>query len=174
MAPVHVDVPVLRSSPTPITVVALVSYMLWYVCMKLNSSANLNSELSSLHAYARSVGLEWPDFSTQGSGSSMTARISKIQKDWPAEVRGAPALTIKAGLLRALAYLHSLGPNSWALQWIAILSLMYAMLLRPSEIIPLDIFPVATGTLSGFAFLAAGISFSGRRAFNIARPSVRQ
>ena len=79
--------------PTPITVVALVSYMLWYVCMKLNSSANLNSELSSLHAYARSVGLEWPDFSAQGSGSSMTARISKIQKDWPAEVRGAPALT---------------------------------------------------------------------------------
>ena len=33
---------------------------------------------------------------------------------------------------------------------------MYAMLLRPSEIIPLDIFPVATGTLSGFAFPRRG------------------
>ena len=76
----------------------------------------------------------------------MTARITKIQKDWPAEVRRAPALTLRLGLSRAIAYLHALGPQDlWALQWAAILSLMYAMLLRPSEIIPLDKFSSGRG-----------------------------
>lgn len=142
--------------PTPLSVVSLVAYMLWYVCVRQNSSANLNSQLSALHAHARVVGLAWPDFSVHGSGASMTARIAKVQKDWPAEVRGAPALTLQAGLTRAILYLESLGPNLWALQWRAILSLMHAMLLRPSEIIPLDKFPVAHGTRSGFAFPRRG------------------
>jgi hypothetical protein len=65
-------------------------------------------------------------------------------------------LTLQAGLSRAIVYLESLGPNLWALQWRAILSLMHAMLLRPSEIIPLDKFPVAQGTRSGFAFPRRG------------------
>lgn len=143
-------------SPTPICVVALVAYMLWYVCRKQNKSSNLNSELSSLHAYARASGIQWPDFSTHGSGASMTDRITKVQKDWPSEVRGAPALTLRAGLTLAILYLRSLGPNLWALQWNAILSSMHDMILRPSEIIPLDKFPVAAGTRSGFCFPSSG------------------
>ena len=87
----------------------------------------------------------------------MTARIRKVQIDWPAEVCGAPALTLRLGLARAISYLRSFGLSDlWALQWLAILSIMYAMLLRPSEIIPLDKFPVAAGTRSGFAYPRLG------------------
>ena len=141
----------------PLTVTALVAYMLYYVCVRCNSSANLNSVMSTLSSYARANGLVWPDFSEHGSGATMTARIHKIQLDWPAEVSGAPALTIRLGLNRAVSYLRSFGLRDlWALQWLAILSLMYAMLLRPSEVIPLDKFPVAVGTRSGFAYPRRG------------------
>ena len=100
--------------PTPLSVVSLVAYMLWYVCRKQNKSSNLNSELSSLHSFARAAGISWPDFSAHGSGASITARITKIQKDWPAEVRGAPALTLLAGLTRAITYLRGFGQKLWA------------------------------------------------------------
>jgi integrase len=135
----------------------LVAYMLYYVCVKGNSSSNLNSQMAVFASYARVNGISWPDFATHGGGATITARILKIQKDWPAEVRGAPALTLRLGLARAISYLRALGPSDlWALQWIAILSLMYAMLLRPSEIIPLDKFPVAEGTVAGFAYPRLG------------------
>jgi integrase len=137
----------------PLTVTSLIAYMLFYVCVRRNSSANLNSVMSTLSTYARAHGFAWPDFSSHGSGATMTARISKVQRDWPAEVRGAPALTLKLGLARAISYLRSFGPDDlWALQWLAILSLMHSMLLRPSEVIPLDKFPIARGTRSGFAY----------------------
>jgi integrase len=143
--------------PLPLTVVALVAYMLYYVCVRGNSSANLNSVMSTLSAFARANGMAWPDFSASGSGANLTTRISKVQKDWPAVVRGAPALTIRLGLARAVAFLSSFGPRDlWALQWLALLSLMHAMILRPSEIIPTDKFPVAAGSRSGFAYPRLG------------------
>ncbi len=142
---------------TPLTVTKLTAYTLYYVCVRRNSSANLNSVMSTLSSYARANGLAWPDFSSHGSGVSMTARIQKVQLDWPAEVRGAPALTLRLGLVLALNYLRGFGLRDlWALQWLAILSIMYAMLLRPSEIIPLDKFPVAGGTRAGFAYPRLG------------------
>jgi len=141
----------------PLTVTSLTAYMLYYVCVRGNSSANLNSVLATLSSYARANGIDWPDFSAQGGGATLTARIRKVQVDWQAEVRGAPALTLRLGLGQVVAYLRSFGPEDlWALQWLAILSLMYTMLLRPSEIIPLDKFPVARGTRSGFAYPRLG------------------
>ena len=140
----------------PITVTALVAYMLWYVCVKENNSANLNSEMLRLSSYCSTKGIPWPDFLTQGSGDSLSARIAKMQKDWPSQVIGAPALTLQAGLKQAILYLKTRGRNLWALQNIAIMSTMYEMLLRPSEIIPLDHFTVAEGTTSGFNVSSPG------------------
>ena len=144
-------------SPLPLSVISIMAYALWYVCVKRNSSANLHSEVARLHAYARAQRprLPWPDFLAEG-GDSQTSRLDKICKAYPAEVRGAPALTLRAGLCRAIAYLRTLGPNLWALQWIAILSSMHNMILRPCEIIPLNSFPVAEGTISGFAYPRVG------------------
>ena len=147
-----------RRAPLPFTVTGIMAYSLWYVCVQSNSSANLNSEVSRLHAYARAQRprLAWPEFTCDG-GDSLTARLGKIQQAYPAEVRGAPALTLRAGLRQVIAYLRTLGPdNLWALQWIALLSLKHNMILRPGEIIPLDKFPVASGTLSGFAYPRVG------------------
>ena len=145
-------------APIPITVTALIAYMLYYVLVRGNSSASLNGQLSRLHTFASAQipALLWPDFAAHGSGASMTARITKVQKDWPAEVQGAPALTLRQGLTRAISYLQHLPETLWTLQWIAIYSLMHAMLLRPSEIIPLDAFPVAAGTTSAFMYPRRG------------------
>ena len=112
--------------------------------------------MSTLSSYARANGIPWPDFSTNGSGASLSARVTKVQKDFPSEVRGAPALTLRFGLTRVMVYLHSLGQNLWAMQWLAILSLMHSMILRPSEVIPLDRLPVAKNTRSGFAYPRLG------------------
>jgi integrase len=145
-------------NPLPFTVTSVMAYALWYVCVRRNSSANLNSEVARLHAYARTQRPRWPwpDFTADG-GDSLTSRLGKIQKTYPAEVRGAPALTLRAGLRQVIAYLDTLGPaNLWALQWKAILSLKHSAILRPSEIIPLDKFPVASGTTSGFAYPRVG------------------
>ena len=146
---------------TPITVELLIGFMLHYVLSKRNSSANLNSVMSSLHRAADAHELTWPDFKADGDGRSLTKRIEMIQRDWPAEVHGAPAITLEVGLEQAIAYLRSLPPNLWALQWIAIASLMHATLLRPGEIIPLDDFPAVAGTPLGFAYPRRGdISFT--------------
>lgn len=56
----------------------------------------------------------------------------------------------------AVAYLDGLEQNLWSLQWSAVLSLMHALVLRPSDIIPLNEFPVAEGTISGWAFPRRG------------------
>lgn len=143
--------------PLPFSVNSVMAYALWYVCVKRNSSANLHSEVARLHAYARAQRprLPWPDFIADG-GDSQTTRLDKIRKAYPAEVKGAPALTLRAGLSRAISYLRTLSPNLWALQWIAILSSMHNMILRPCEIIPRDAFPVAEGTASGFAYPRVG------------------
>jgi hypothetical protein len=71
-------------------------------------------------------------------------------------VRPAPELTYEAGLTLAVTYLDGLKPTLWSLQWAAIISLMHALVLRPSDIIPLDDFPVAEGTTSAFAFPRRG------------------
>ena len=123
--------------PLPLSVNSIVAYALWYVCVKRNSSANLHSEIARLHAFARAQRprLSWPDFAADG-GDSQSARLDKIRKAYPAEVRGAPALTLRVGLSRAISYLRRQGSNLWAMQWIAILSSMHNMILRPCEIIP--------------------------------------
>ena len=107
---------------------------------------------------------------------------SKVQVDWlpVAEVCKTPALhtqskffkqervttrtdddlTLCFGLARTIAFCRSLGlTDLWTLpvtvqpERLAILYLLHAMLLRPSEIIlPLDKFPVAAGTRSGFSY----------------------
>ena len=143
--------------PLPFTVDGLVGFMLGYVRVRGNSSANLSSEMSSLAAFARAQvpPLAWPDFEAD-SGERLGRHIERIQTDWPAEVRPAPELTYEAGLTLAVAYLDGLPPNRWSLQWSAIISLMHALVLRPSDIIPLDDFPVAEGTTSAFAFPRRG------------------
>ena len=143
--------------PTPITVTGLNAFMLYYVLVRGNSSANLNSELSKLHSFAaaQSPAIAWPDFEALGKGT-MTAFILRVQKDWPASVSGAPALTYKLGLTRAIQYLHKLPQTLWSLQWIAVLSLMHALLLRPHEILPPDKFPVAPGTFSAWMYPRMG------------------
>ena len=143
--------------PLPLTVDGLVGFMLGYVRVRGNSSANLSSEMSSLAAFARAQvpPLTWPDFLAE-SGEKLVRHIERIQTDWPAEVRPAPELTYEAGLSLAVAYLNRLPPTLWSLQWSAIASLMHALVLRPSDIIPLDEFPVAEGTTSAFAFPRRG------------------
>ena len=140
-------------SPLPLSVVKLTALMLWYVCVKMKSSANLNSELGHLHAYcdAQHPCIPWPDFAAEG-GEAQTKLISRVQKSYPAEVKPAPALTLRLGLARAVRYLRSLLPNLWAQQWIAVLACMHDMILRPAEIIPTDKFPVAEGFPGGFAY----------------------
>ena len=130
-----------RRSPLPLSVTSIVAFLLYYVLVRGNSSANLNSVASCLRAVADAARYPWPDF-TEAGGDPITRRILKIQQDWPAEVVGAPALTLRAGLQQAIAYLRSFPTSDlWARQWDAILSLMHDMLLRPSDIIPLDRFP---------------------------------
>lgn len=140
----------------PITVDTLVGFMLFYVHVLGNSSANLSSVMSSLHSVAKAFDIKWPDFSSHGTGANITARILKVQKDWPAEIRGAPALTLRLGLTAAIRYLLTFGQNLWALQWIFILSTMHALLLRPSEIIPLDKMPVSLLSPSHFRYPVLG------------------
>lgn len=137
----------------PISVISLTAYMLWYVCVKLNSSANLGSELAHLRSFcvSQSPPIQWPDFEA-ASGDSQSKHISMIQKAYPAEIRPAPALTLRFGLARAIRYLRTLLPNLWAQQWIALLSCMHDMVLRPGEIIPSDKFSPAPGYFGGFAY----------------------
>ena len=143
--------------PLPLTVTSLMAYALWYVCVQLNSSANLGSELGHLHSYCRAQrpGIQWPDFLAD-NGVCLTDRLAKIRKAYPAEVQGAPALTLRAGLTRAIRRLRRFGNNLWALQWIAILSMMHSLILRPCEVIPMDKFPTAEGYPSGFAYPRMG------------------
>ena len=112
----------------PFTVVSIIEYALWFVCVKRNSSANLHSEVSRLHSFARAQRprIAWPDFTADG-GDSQTSRIEKIEWAYPAEVQGAPALTLRAGLSRAIAFLKRMSPNLRALQWIAILTMMHSI-----------------------------------------------
>ena len=148
----------------PLTVASLSGFILGYVREKGNSSANLSSEMSHLRAYARSrcPPLAWPDFEKE-RGETMAKLIARIQKDWPAEISPAPALTYAAGLSRTIQYLETLPQNLWTMQWLAILSLLHALVLRPSDIIPPDDFPVAEGTTSGFHFPRRGdFTFVGR------------
>lgn len=133
------------------------AFFLHYVLVRGNSSANLNSVAAGLRSAADACRIPWPDFSTADGGDSLTQRLLKIQKDWPAEVRGAPALTLRTGLSRAVAFLHRCGPRDlWARQWEALLSLMHDMLLRPSDIIPADSFAKASGSGSAFAYPRMG------------------
>jgi hypothetical protein len=130
-----------EQDPLPLSVTSIVAFLLNYVLVRGNSSANLNSVASNLRAVVDAHRYPWPDFSADG-GDTITRRILKIQQDWPAEVVGAPALTLRGGLIQAIAYLRSFPPGDlWARQWDAILSLMHDMILRPSDIIPLDRFP---------------------------------
>ena len=110
-----------------------------------------------MRAVADACRWPWPDFTAVDSGDSLTQRLLKIQKDWPAEVRGAPALTLRSGLCRAIAFLRRGGTRDlWALQWAAILSLMHDMLLRPSDIIPLDRLAKSKGPSSEFSYPRLG------------------
>ena len=141
----------------PLTVIGLVGFMIGYVRLRNNSSANLPSVVSHLKAYclAQRPVIVWPDFLAE-SGETVSKHISRIQKDWPAEICPAPELMYATGLCQAIAYLDSLPQNLWTLQWSATLSLMHAIALRPSDIIPLDGLPVAEGTTSGYAFPRRG------------------
>ena len=139
--------------PLPLTATNLMAYMLWYVCVKLLKSSNLNSELGHLHAYcdAQDPVIAWRNFLAE-IGQNQTKLILSVQTSYPAEVAPAPALTIRLGLARVFAYLRSLLPNLWAHQWIAILACMHDLVLRPKEIIPSDDFPEAVGFPGGYAY----------------------
>ena len=141
----------------PLLVVGLVGFMIAYVRLRNNSSANLPSLLSHLKAFCRvqRPRIPWPDFLAE-SGETVSQHIARIQRDWPAEVCPAPELMYATGLCQAMAYLDCLPQNLWTMQWSATLSLMHAIALRPSDIIPLDDFPVAEGTTSGYAFPRRG------------------
>lgn len=78
-----------EQDPLPLSVTSLVAYFLHYVLVRGHSSANLNSVASNLRAVADANRHPWPEFEAAG-GDSVTRRILKIQKDWPAEVLGAP------------------------------------------------------------------------------------
>lgn len=142
---------------TPLSATGLVGFMIGYVRIRGNSSASLPSRISQLHSFcnAQRPPIAWPDFVAE-TGETMSKHISRIQKDWPAEICPAPELMYATGLCAAIAYLESLPPNLWTLQWLAIMSLMHALLLRPSDIIPLNELPVAEGTFSGYAFPRRG------------------
>ena len=146
-----------NKTPLPLTAEGLVGFMIGYVRVKGNSSASLPSEMSHLSAYTRAQRpqIAWPDFVAE-TGEQLSKHIHRIQTDWPAEICPAPELTYETGLARAVAYLDGLKTNLWTLQWAAILSLSHALLLRPSDIIPLDDRPVAEGTTSAFMYPRRG------------------
>ena len=141
---------------TPILVDHLEAFMLDYSVTRGNSSASLNSVMSSLKRAAVTLGHQWPNFSTEGMGESMTSRIEAVQRDWPALVQGTPPLTFEMGLLKVFSYLRSLPQNLWVLQWKALASLMHATFLRPGDIIPSDVFPATPGVPLGFAYPRRG------------------
>jgi hypothetical protein len=74
----------------PLTVQGLVGFMIGYVRLRSNSSANLPSEMSHLRAFAKSQRppIPWPDFLLE-SGDTLTAHIRRIQEDF-GRPRSAP------------------------------------------------------------------------------------
>jgi hypothetical protein len=83
----------------PLTAFGLIGFMLAYVRVKGNSSANLPSVMAQLSSFARTQNpkIPWPDFVAE-RGETMFASIARIQRDWPAEICPAPELTYDSGL----------------------------------------------------------------------------
>jgi hypothetical protein len=141
-----------RHASTPLSVTSLVAFMLYYVLVRRNSSANPNSVVSQIRAFADAHSIAWPSFTGPDSGDLITARIAKIQRDWPAEVRGAPALTWQAGVLRVAEFLDRKPPSDLrAAQRLALITRLHDMLLRPSDITPSDALAKARGSGPEFA-----------------------
>ena len=140
-----------EKEPLLLSVTNLVAFFLFYVRVRGNSFGKSELGRGQPARRRRRLRWPWPDFTAVDSGDSLTQRLLKIQKDWPAEVRGALALTLRFGLCRASAFLRrGCTRDLWALQWAAILSLMHDMLLWPSDITPLDRLAKSKGPLSEF------------------------